>query len=117
MTAFRLSNLIVLLVVVVAAAIAATLLARTVTLAQHINDKAGNIANTGRGINVATDSVIQLNRTNKTAGSILRTATPLEGQLNAIISNARDIDRLAISINGTAGSINGTATRINNTAC
>ena len=109
MTAFRLSNLIVLLVVVIAAAIAAILLGRTVSLAQNINSKAGNIANTGRGINIATDSVIQLTRTNRTAGSILRSAEPLEQQLDQIIGEARSIDNTASGILGNATSINGTA--------
>ncbi len=109
MTAFRLSNIIVLIVVVVAAAIAATLLARTVRLAQNINDKAGNIANTGRGINIATDSVVQLTRTNKLAGSILNNVEPISPRLNVIIRNARSIDRTAEGILGNARSINGTA--------
>ena len=109
MTAFRLSNLIILIVVVVAAAIAAILLGRTVTLAQNINSKAGNIAHTGRGINVATDSVVQLTKTNRTAGSILRSAEPLEQQLNQIIGRARSIDGTARGILGNATSIHGTA--------
>ncbi|MGH9150382.1 MAG: hypothetical protein ACRD0F_08590 [Acidimicrobiales bacterium] len=96
--------------------IAAALLTRTATLAESINSKAEIIAKTGRGINTATDAVLQLDRTNAFASSILATAQPLESKLNDIIRLAKSIDGLATTINGTAGSINGTARGINGTA-
>ena len=113
---FTLASVIVLVVVVVVVGIAALLLAKTVSEAQSINDKAQNIATTGKGINEATDSVVQLRRTNRLAESILRSATPLEGQVTGIANTARSIDRLAGSINGTAGQINETAGAIGSTA-
>ena len=101
---------------VVAALVSASLLARTARAANRINHKAENIAKTGQGINTATDSVIQLTRTNETASSILTSAQPLEGKLSQVIGLAQSVDGLAKSINGTAGTINGTGQTINQTA-
>lgn len=111
-----LANLIVLGVVVVSVGSAAVLLWRTLGAAQRINAKADNISKTGKGINIATDSVVQLKRTNDTAGSILDTATPLEGKLAKIVNLAESVDGLAASILSSAGKINGTAKTINGTA-
>ncbi|MGH3613579.1 MAG: hypothetical protein ACRDRK_13490 [Pseudonocardia sp.] len=96
--------------------VAAALLARTLVVAQNISDKAATIATTGRGINTATDSIIQLNRTNEAASSILESARPLEASLTTIVGTAGEINTLAGSINGSAGSINGSAGGINNSA-
>lgn len=106
-------SLIVVLVIVAAAAL---LLQRTASTAESINAKAENIAQTGRGINTATDAVLQLDVTNQRAGSILASAKPLEGQLNEVVRLAESINGLAGSINGTAGSINGLAGSINGSA-
>jgi len=111
-----LTNSVVIAVVVVAGIVSVTLLARTARAANRINHKAENIARTGQGINTATDSVIQLTRTNETAGSILASAKPLEGKLSQVIDLAQSVDGLAKSINGTAGEINGTGKTINGTA-
>jgi methyl-accepting chemotaxis protein len=106
-------SLIVVLVVVVAAAL---LLQRTASTAESIDAKAENIAQTGRGINTATDAVLQLDVTNQRAGSILASAQPLEGQLSEVVRLAQSIDGLASTINGSAQSINGTAGSINGLA-
>jgi len=113
---FTIVSLALLVVGALGIAIAAGLLAQTMIVAQSLNDKATVIAKNGRGINIATDSVIQLNRTNQTASSILASAQPLEGLLNQILGSAKEIDDLGVSINGLAGTINGTATTINGTA-
>lgn len=109
-------NVVVLGVVVLAVGTAAVLLARTVGAAQRINAKADNIAKTGKGINIATDAVVQLNRTNDTASSILKTAEPLEGKLDQIVKLATSVDGLGKSINSTAGKINSTAKEIGGSA-
>lgn len=109
-------SVLVLLAVVAALGGATVLLARTMNAAQSINAKAERIAQTGRGINTATDSVVQLNDTDEIANSILDTAEPLEGKLAEIVSLAQSIDGLAASINATAGDINSTAGTINSTA-
>jgi methyl-accepting chemotaxis protein len=105
-----------LLIVVVVVAIAVILLQRTAWHAEHINDKAGVIAQSGGGINTATQAVLKLGRTNELAGSILETAKPLEGKLDEIVRLAKSVDGLATSINNSASTINGTAKGINGTA-
>ena len=105
-----------LLIVVAVVAVAVILLQRTAWHAERINDKAGVIAQTGGGINTATQAVLKLGRTNELAGSILDTAKPLQGKLDEVIRLARSIDGLATSINGTAGGINSTAKGINGSA-
>lgn len=110
------ASAVVLVVVLVAVLTSATLLWRTLSAANDINDKAESIAQTGRGINIATDAVIQLTRTNETAESILATADPLEGQLAEVVELAQSIADLAVSIDGTAGAIDGTANEIDSTA-
>jgi methyl-accepting chemotaxis protein len=111
-----LTNGVVIAVVVIAGIVSVTLLARTARAANRINHKAENIAKTGQGINTATDSVIQLSRTNETASSILNSAKPLQGQLAQVITLAQSVDGLAKSINSTAGTINSTGGTINGTA-
>lgn len=108
--------MVVVAVVVVAGFLSVVLLTRTTMAANRINAKADRIAQTGRGINIATDSVIQLRRTNETAGSILASAQPLEAKLAEVVSLAQGVDGLAGSINGTATAINTTGARINGTA-
>jgi len=105
-----------LVVTVLVVLVAAGLLQRTASTASSINDKAKDIALTGRGINESTDSIIQLNRTNELATSILNSAVPLQGKLSTIVNEANTINGAAGSINGSAGSINKSAVSINGTA-
>jgi methyl-accepting chemotaxis protein len=109
-------NVVAIAVVVVATLMSFALLARTTSAANRIEVKAQRIAKTGQGINTATDSVIQLNRTNETAASILTTATPLEPKLAEIVRLAVSVNGLATSIDGTAKTSNGTGGKINGTA-
>ncbi len=115
-TGFRVTNAVIVLVVLVAAGIAAWQLARVTSAAQSISGKAANISQSGRGINIATDSVIQLDRTNRTAKSILRSAQPLQPKLDKVVGEAGAINGVAGSINNSAGSINNTAGAINGSA-
>jgi methyl-accepting chemotaxis protein len=110
------SNLVTIAIVAVSLVTLVTLLQRTTETANSIDAKAKRIAKTGQGINTATDSVIQLNRTNETAASILATAEPLQGQLDQIVKVAQSIDGHAGSILGTAKTINGTGATVNGTA-
>lgn len=107
---------LVLGVVLVAVVVSASLLWMTMSTANSISDKAESIQQSGQGINTATDSVVQLTRTNETAESILATADPLEGQLDEVVSLANQIAGLANSIDGTAGEIGSTANSIDDTA-
>ena len=102
-----------LIVVVLVVGIAVVLLTRTALTAVSINDKAENIAQTGRGINAATDAILQLDKTNQLGASILQTSGPLVGQLDKIVGIARSIDGLATTITGSAVSINGEIRGIN----
>ncbi len=114
---------IMLVAVTLVLVVAVALLLRTATLASEIDGKAENIARTGRGINTATDAILQLAQTNQLGTSILETSKPLVPTLDQIVGVAKSIDGLATSItatavdvNGTAKGINGTATRIQGTA-
>lgn len=113
---FNVVSVVILVVGVLIIGITAALLARTLAAAQSIDKKAQAIAGNAGQINVSTNSVAELNRTNELATSILESAKPLEGQLNTVDVTARDIDDLAKSINETAGAINATAGTINHTA-
>ena len=110
------ANLMTVAIVAVAFGTVVVLLQRTTSTANSIDHKAKHIAKTGQGINTATDSVIQLNRTNATAASILETAQPLQGKLDQIVQIAQSIDGHAGSILGTAKNINGTGATVNGTA-
>jgi uncharacterized protein YoxC len=96
--------------------VAVALLIRTTTLASQIDGKAANIAKTGRGINTATDAILQLAQTNQLGDSILATAKPLVPTLDKVVAVAKSIDGLSASINSTADDVNGTAKGINATA-
>ena len=107
---------ITLVVVAIVLVVAVALLIRTATLAQDIDGKAESIARTGRGINTATDAILQLAQTNQLGTSILETSKPLVPNLDKIVNVARSIDGLATSITATALDVNGTAKGINGTA-
>lgn len=107
---------IMLVAVTLVLVVAVALLLRTATLASEIDGKAENIARTGRGINTATDAILQLAQTNQLGASILETSKPLVPTLDQIVNVAKSIDGLATSITGTALDVNGTIKGINSTA-
>jgi len=88
---FNVVSVVVLVVGVLVIGIAAALLARTLAAAQSIDKKAQTIAENASKINVSTNSVVELNRTNELASSILSSAKPLQGLLNTADATARDI--------------------------
>lgn len=106
---FNVVSVVILIVGVLVIGIAAALLARTLAAAQSIDKKAQTIAVNAGKINVATDSVTELNRTHELASSILSSTKPLQDLLNTIDATARDIADLAKSIDATAGTIKATA--------
>lgn len=107
---------IALVVVVIVVVLAVVMLIRTQTLAANIQGKTTSIAESGRGIGLATDAILQLEETNRLGASILETSKPLAGQVQRIVELGRSIDGLATSINSTAVAVNGTAKGINSTA-
>jgi uncharacterized protein YoxC len=112
----HLLNFVVLLAVIGATMLTGVLLARTMRAADRINLKTKNIARTGQGINSATDSVIQLSRTNELAGSILGSTQPLAGDLAAMVEQAKALDALSGSLDANTGAINGTVAQLLATA-
>jgi methyl-accepting chemotaxis protein len=120
---FNVVSVVILIVGVLVIGITAVLLARTLAAAQSIDKKAQTIATNASKINLATDPVVELNRTNELAFSILSSAKPLQGLLDTTDATARDIaglaksiDKTARTIESTAGTVNGTASTINRTA-
>ena len=109
-------NLVVLVAVLGATLLTATLLARTMRATDRINAKAKTIAKTGQGINSATDSVVQLSRTNEFAASILASTQPLAGDLAAMVEQAKALDSLSGSLDASTGAINGTVAQLLGTA-
>lgn len=107
---------VMLVAVTLVLVVAVALLIRTTTLASQIDGKADSIAETGRGINVATDAILQLDQTNALGLSILETSKPLVPTLDQVVAVAKSIDGLATSINGTAVDVNNTARGIQSTA-
>jgi len=103
---------VVLVIVLAATGVTALLLARTMRATDRINLKAKTIARTGQGINEATDSVIQLNRTNETAASILASTQPLAGDLSAMVDQAKALDALSGSLDASTGAINATVAQL-----
>ena len=101
---------------IVTVILAGVLVNRVAWTAESINKKALNISKTATPINQATDAVLNLDRTNELAGSILETAKPLDGKLAEIVRLARSVDSLAKSINASATDVDGTAKSINGDA-
>lgn len=112
----HLLNVVVLAVVLGATGTTGVLLARTMRATDRINDKAAVIAAMGQGINVATDSIIQLTRTNETASAVLESTQPLAGDLATMLAEAKALDALSGSIDDNTGVINATVARLLATA-
>jgi uncharacterized protein YoxC len=112
----HLLNFVVLLAVIGATMLTGLLLARTMRATDRINAKAKTIARTGQGINSATDSVIQLSRTNELAASILGSTQPLAGDLAAMLEQAKALDALSGSLDANTGAINTTLAQLLATA-
>jgi uncharacterized protein YoxC len=112
----NLLNFVVLVAVIGATTLTGLLLARTMRATDRINLKAKNIARTGQGINTATDSVVQLSRTNEFASSILASTQPLAGDLAAMVEQAKALDSLSGSLDASTGAINATVAQLLSTA-
>lgn len=102
-----------IILMIIATIILVFLLWRTEHNAVEIRETAAGIATNGRGINEYTDSIMQLNKTNELASSILESAEPLDGALSTINSVAGDIDGAVASIQKNATSIDTSAASIN----
>ncbi len=105
-------GVLTLVLVVIVVAVTVFFLARTLLLGLSIDEKAEKIAKTGRGINTATDAILQLDRTEGFGRTIHESTEPLEGKVNRIVAQAQSIDNTASSINASAISIGGSANTI-----
>ncbi len=103
----------VLILVVVVVILAVGFLTRTLVLVISVDDKAEKIAKSGRGINTATDAILQLDQTSGLGESIKQSTEPLEAKTNVIVGQAASIDGTATSINNSANSVNSSANGIN----
>lgn len=106
-----------IVMVSIAALLMIALLYRTQMHAAAIQEKSASIAQSGRGINVYTDSLLQLNKTNELTGDIRDSLTPLNRDLRGIsslsgaaASNLESIEYSSRSIEGSSSSIE-TSTR------
>ncbi|HSH58393.1 MAG TPA: hypothetical protein VK988_01900 [Acidimicrobiales bacterium] len=95
----------VLIFAVLVVVVTVGFLTRTLVLGLSINDKAEKIAKTGRGINSATDAILQLDQTTGLGQSIKNSTEPLEAKSNTIVMQAASIDNTATSINDSANNI------------
>ena len=105
-------GVLVLILVAVVVLITVFFLTRTLLIGRSINSKAEKIAQTGRGINTATDAILQLYRTERFGRSIHASTDPLEAKSNRIVAQAQSIDGTATSINNSAISIGSSANSI-----
>ena len=105
-------GVLVLILVILVVLVTVFFLTRTLLLGLSIDDKAENIARTGRGINTATDAILQLDRTEGFGRTIHQSTEPLEGKSNRIVAQAQSIDATATSINNSAISIGNSANSI-----
>ena len=88
------------------------LLYRTQSNAAQIRAKTHRIAASTQGINTYTDAILQLDKTNKLAASILHSVAPISDTFQIIEGQSDDIADLVRSIRGSSQSINRSATSI-----
>jgi predicted small metal-binding protein/uncharacterized protein YoxC len=99
-------------VVSIAALLMVALLYRTQTHTAAIQDKAALIAQSGRGINENTDSLMQLDKTNKLTADIQNSLSPLNQELLGIASLSRSSATNLKSIRSSSSSIEGSSNSI-----
>jgi hypothetical protein len=102
-------------VVTVLAMVAVGLLWLTANSAAQIQHRTHRISSSARGVNTYTDAILQLDRTNATAASILLSVLPTSEGLGQIQARAMDINTLLASIRNSTSSID-TSSRAMNTS-
>ena len=111
----RIPGRVAVAIVLVIATVAVALLWRTASNAAAIHHRTHRIAASARGVNTYTDAILQLDRTNATAASILLSVLPTNEGLDQIQARAKEINALLASIRDSAGSID-TSSRAMNTS-
>jgi len=105
-----------ILVVGVLAVLMVGLLYRTASNAASIQERTATIAQSGRGINEYSDSIMQLDRTSQLAEGIAESVEPLQGDLSAIAKSSAIIRANLESIDTSSSSINQSSSSITESA-
>jgi hypothetical protein len=101
----RIPGGIAVALVVVLSATSVGLLWRTASNANSIQHRTHHIAASARGVNTYTDAVLQLDKTNAAATSILLSVLPTNEALDQIQARAKEINALLASIRNSSGSL------------
>jgi hypothetical protein len=99
--------------VTVLALVAVGLLWLTAHSAAQIQHRTSRISSSARGVNTYTDAILQLDRTNAAAASILLSILPTNEGLDQIQARATDINALLASIRTSTGSIDSSSRAMN----
>lgn len=99
---FNARSTAVLAVVVGVLTAVTALLALTLFTTQRIEAKTERIALTGRGINTATDSIVQLRRAHRSLAAILNSTAPIAAKVHRVANLVRSIQRTTLSLRGSA---------------
>jgi hypothetical protein len=109
----RIPGRIAVALVVVLSATSVGLLWRTASNAAGIQHRTHRIAASARGVNTYTDAILQLDKTNASATSILLSVLPTNEALDRIQARSKDINALLASIRDSAGSLDTSTGSIN----
>lgn len=102
---FNARSIAVLAVVVTVLTALIGLLALTLVTTRRIEAKTERIALTGRGINTATDSIVQLRRAHRSVAAILDATVPIAAKVERIAQLVRSIQTITLSVRSSARGI------------
>jgi septal ring factor EnvC (AmiA/AmiB activator) len=91
--------------VVALSATSVGLLWRTASNADAIQHRTHRIAASARGVNTYTDAILQLDKTNAAAASMLLSVLPTNEALDQIQARSKEINALLASIRDSSGSL------------
>jgi hypothetical protein len=109
----RIPGRIAVALVVVLSATSVGLLWRTASNADAIQHRTHRIAASARGVNTYTDAILQLDKTNAAAASILLSVLPTNEALDQVQARAKEINALLASIRDSSGSLDTSTGAIN----
>jgi septal ring factor EnvC (AmiA/AmiB activator) len=112
----RIPGGIAVALVLVLSATSVGLLWRTASNADAIQHRTHRIAASARGVNTYTDALLQLDRTNAAAASILLSVLPTNEALDQVQARAKEINALLASIRDSSGSLDTSSGAINKAA-
>jgi hypothetical protein len=109
----RIPGRVAVAIVLVIATVAVGLLWRTASNAAAIHHRTHRIAASARGVNTYTDAILQLDKTNAAAASILLSVLPTNEALDQIQARSKEINALLASIRDSSGSLDTSTGAIN----